>query len=99
MKKRTDLMTTAIPTVTQLRYHTFASLQVALKDKECDGAPEDDLETTDDDIGFVAMPSFELLNMFRRQHVREKDERFGSLVAVSIMMQYIVGLCVPFRER
>lgn len=51
--------------------YTFASLQIALENEECDGAPEDNLETADDNVGFVAVPPLELLNMVGYEHVCE----------------------------
>lgn len=83
----------------EIACHTYASLQIALENEECDGAPEDDLETADDHVGFVAVPAFDLLHMLRCQHVGEKYERFGSLAAVSVMIRCLLGLCVPFRGR
>lgn len=54
---------------TQVASYPFTLGQVALEDQKSDGTPEDDFETADDNIGLVAVPSFELLNMFGSEHV------------------------------
>lgn len=59
--------------------HTLALLQIRLKHEECNGAPEENLQTANNNIRLIAMPSFALLHVFYCQHVREEDERFGAL--------------------
>jgi hypothetical protein len=59
--------------------HTLALLQIPLKHEECNGAPEDNLQTANNNIRLIAMPSFALLHVFCCHHVREEDERFSAL--------------------
>jgi hypothetical protein len=45
-----------------------------LEDQKCHSTPKHNLETADDDIGLIAMPSLELLDMLSGEHITEKDE-------------------------
>lgn len=71
-----------------------------MEDEERDGAPEDDLEAADDGVGFVAVPSSELLYVLGGKHVGEQEEGFGALgvlVRGSVWMGFRRG--APCRGR